>query len=100
MRRVMSFALCSATVFLYCLLLSACPNGNASELLRSYDDPFDDTPVAVSYAKEYKVFLSWRKDSVADEYILLRADDDGKYSFMEIDIACCFAFMLVERGER
>lgn len=84
MKRSLFFLQCVLTGLLICSLFFSCTNGNAYDLLRDYDDPFDETPLAVSYAKEYTVYLSWHEDSVADEYVLLRALDDGKYAFKEI----------------
>ena len=84
MKRGLGFFQCVLTgLFSFCLFCS-CTNGNAYDLLRDYDDPFDETPLAVSYVKEYTVYLSWHEDSVTDEYVLLRSFDDGKYAFKEI----------------
>ena len=79
-----AFLYCMSAMLLFCLSLSSCPNGSAADFLRGYDDPFDDTPTATSYTREYTVFLSWKEDEAADEYILLRAPDDGKYAFCEL----------------
>ena len=73
--------------FIICTLLSltvSCTNGDISELLRSYDDPFDETPAIDCYSSPYTVRLSWQEDECADKFILLRASDHGLYSFTEI----------------
>lgn len=84
MKRLLLFLQYALSGLLSTCLFCACTNGTAAELLRTYDDPFDDTPIAVSYAREYTVFLSWQEDEAADEYVLLRADDDGRYAFREL----------------
>ena len=73
--------------FIICTLLSltvSCTNGDISELLRSYDDPFDETPAIDCYSSPYTVRLSWQEDECADKFILLRAADNGLYTFTEI----------------
>ena len=73
--------------FIICTLLSltvSCTNGDISELLRSYDDPFDETPAADCYSSPYTVRLSWQEDECADKFILMRAEDDGTENFRQI----------------
>lgn len=65
-------------------LLCSCANGNISELLRSYDDPADDTPDATCYEREYTISLKWKSDPCADTFILMRADDDGAEHFEKV----------------
>ncbi|MBQ3798751.1 MAG: hypothetical protein II837_00515 [Treponema sp.] len=64
--------------------LFSCENGDVSELLRTYDDPSDATPRVDSYSDPYTVRLSWNPDEAADTFILLRAPDNGLYSFTEV----------------
>ena len=73
--------------FIICTLLSltvSCTNGDLSELLRSYDDPSDETPVADCYSQACTIKLSWQSDECADKYILMRAEDDGAENFRQI----------------
>ena len=65
-------------------LLHSCANGDISELLRSYDDPSDDTPAARCYEQAHTVSLTWRPDPCADTFILMRAEDDGAEVFEEV----------------
>lgn len=62
----------------------SCVNGNTDELLRSYDDPSDDTPRAELYTKELSVNIAWDPDSCADKFILMSAEDDGTMNFTEV----------------
>ena len=73
----------AALVFLISLYTS-CTNGDFSELLRSYDDPSDDTPNAACYREPCTVRLSWNEDECADRFILMRAEDDGAENFVQV----------------
>ena len=66
------------------LLTISCTNGDFSELLRSYDDPFDETTAADCYTQSCTVKLSWSSDECADTFILMRAVDDGTENFRQI----------------
>ena len=71
-------------LLLFPLVFSSCSNGDVSELFRSYDDPYDETPAADCYSVPCVVKLSWGYDECADTYALLRAGDDGTETFTEI----------------
>ncbi len=62
----------------------SCANGDVSEILRKYDDPADDTPRAACYSDPHSLNLSWDEDECADEYILLRAEDNGAENFTPV----------------
>ena len=89
---------------LACMLLAACPNQNFDAVMRTYSDPFDDTPTAESYLDMYAVRLGWQEDDAADEFILCRAPDDGGYGFEAVyrGTGTCYTdrFSESEEGER
>ena len=73
--------------FIICTLLSltvSCTNGDIIELLRSYDDPSDDTTVVDCYSEPYTIKLIWKEDEATDTFILLRAEDNGAENFRQI----------------
>lgn len=73
-----------ATLLFLIALCISCTNGDFSELLRSYDDPSDDTPNAACYREPCTVRLSWDGDECADRFFLMRAEDDGTENFVQI----------------
>lgn len=66
------------------LALASCTNEPSLMLLRAYDDPYDDIARAECFKKENTIYLSWREDAGADEYVLMRADDIMPYGFKEV----------------
>ncbi len=60
----------------------SCYNNSFNAILfRTTADPFDDIPVADSLTTENTVYLSWKEDSGADVFYLMRSFDSSSLSW-------------------
>lgn len=62
----------------------SCSSGLYNEISRLIGDPQISTPNVVSFSEVSTIDISWDYDSLADEYILYRALDNGVLNFTEI----------------
>lgn len=73
--------------FIFTVLFTSCTNNLADVVLRTYSDPFDETPSVDSFSELNQIKISWNKDLGADDYRLMRACDTNNLtdeSFSEI----------------
>ena len=62
-------------VTLCAFFFGGCRNALSDILLRTTDDPFQDVALAESFKKTNTIYLSWKEDEGADEFVLMRSDD-------------------------
>lgn len=69
-------------IFVFSLVMFvSCNNTLYDAVFRTMDDPFQEAPSVESFVKENTVYLSWRLDEAADEYVLMRSVDGMKLQF-------------------
>ena len=76
---------CIVAILMFsCIMFLSCENAFYEIVMRTTADPFPDCPIAMSFELEHTVKLSWKSDSAADVYVLMRAEDSYSLIFEEV----------------
>ena len=66
-----------SAMLLCAFFLGGCRNALSDIVLRTTDDPFQDVARAECFKKVNTIYLSWKEDEGADEFVLMRSDDSA-----------------------